>query len=114
MLPALRRFAPAWMAGVLFLAACAPRVSAPPPPPRERSWPANALREFCFHASPETIEGAFGRPDASPSANEWIYERVMVQSGADGAATPVRLRVFFKPAQEPPHAPQVSEIRFGP
>lgn len=113
MRPASRWLAPAWMAGVLLLAACAPRAAAPLPPPAERVWPANALREFCFRASPETIEDAFGSPDARPSANEWIYERVTVQSAA-GAAEPVRLHVLFKPAQDTPHVLQVSEIRFGP
>ncbi len=105
--------APVLMAGALVVAACSPK--APPQvSPKERSWPAASLREFCFRASPEAIQDAFGPPDSRPSAHEWIYERLMVAPPGGGPAAPVRVHVFFKPTQDPPHALQVSETRIGP
>lgn len=99
---------------LLHWAACSRNESPPQPAPLERVWQANALREFCFRATPETIEHAFGPPHLTPSSREWIYQRVLIGSSADNAPVPTRLHLIFKHDHDNSAALQVSEIRLSP
>jgi hypothetical protein len=85
--------------------------------PLERIWRADALQEFCFRATPESVVRAFGPPDARLAENTWLYERIQIAS-ADGATTtasgrPVRLHLHFSHVPET-QSLQVREIKISP